>query len=104
MMGIKLSHKLDNLGFFPALGTTERPGMTDERLVGHGTPYTYERNNGVLAVYDQHGRPWVALDGRDDEKRTGLRELSSEFELQIGAYVPHSNDGGQFLGHTLPSL
>jgi hypothetical protein len=103
-MGEKLSHKLLDLGFFSALGTAERRGMTDERLVGRDQPFRIDSNNGVLVVYDEEGRPWVALDSRDDEKRAGLRELNSEFELQIGAYVPHSNDGGQFLRHTLPSL
>ncbi|MCL4406301.1 MAG: hypothetical protein M1586_02890 [Patescibacteria group bacterium] len=94
-MKTKLSHVLLDLGFFSALGTSEHPAMTPKEIyVKRGEPNTIDRNNGLIAVYDEVGRPWILHNSRfTDEVEDKLRE----YPLKPGAYVPHSNDCGQYV-------
>ena len=92
----KLSHTLLDLGFFSALGTTERIGG-EETLVERRAPNAWDYNNGALVVYDEAGRPWI-LPGEKFNDDT--RDAIGKFGLKRGAYVPHSNDGGGFI-HTV---
>ena len=109
----KLSHKLLDLGFFSALGTSEHPGGRDEELhVRRGRPNTQDSNNGVTVVYDEDGRPWIrSIDSAAEEfqrDRVGYRgtlaSLFLEHDLHQGAYVPHSNDGSHFVREVIPTL
>jgi hypothetical protein len=120
MMGVitKLSPELIDLGFFSVLGTSEHLGNRDEEsYVKHGEAYTYDYNNGVTVVYDEEGRPWIIpencyrkhwknlreeIDYSETAKEFG--ELRFMYNLQHGAYVPHSNDGGRFVQEVIPSL
>lgn len=100
----KLSHILLDMGFFSALGTTEW-AAGEKKLVLRGTPKTWDANNGVIVVYDDDGRPWISAN-----LEVGIVTLAvdkyrvGQFNLQRGAYVPHSNDGGQFIHYLLPAL
>ncbi len=103
----KLSHKLLDSGFFSALGTLQVRcvGMKqrDEELrVGRGTPYTWDWNNGVIAIYDEDGRPWINV--RNVQTNDMAQKLACSHGLQRGAYVPHSNDGGHFVRRIIPDL
>ena len=102
----QLSHKLIDLGFFWALGTSERPGMTEQaNHVLRGIPFTYDMNNGVTVVYDEKGRPWIRTWGEDSKIATMFfEEVVSTHSLERGAYVPHSNDGGWFVREIIPIL
>ena len=106
-MSIRLSHKLIDLGFFSALGTSEHAGVTGKEVhVKRGNPYTYDSNNGVTVVYDEDGRPWIIQSnlGFSQIVAESLQNAVEELELKRGAYVPHSNDGGQFVRVVIPSL
>ncbi len=103
-MGSKLSHVLIDVGFFSALGTSEYPGMSEVVYVRRGSPNTYDSNNGVMAVYDEDGRPWIARNNFDEKLAEGLRHMFELRDLKRGAYVPHSNDGGHFVCEILPNL
>ena len=106
----ELSVSLLYWGFLPVLGAMENKGGK-QSLITRGHPFTYDRNMGVLAVYDEDGRPWI-------RKYETLRisfgnRLGNAFEdkllpkfsrLKQGAYVPHSNDGGFFFEETWPKL
>ena len=103
----KLSHKLLDSGFFSALGTLQVRcvGMTqrDEELrVQRGTPNTWDFNNGVIAVYDESGCPWISV--RNTHTNGEVNKLARSYGLQRGAYVPHSNDGGHFVRRIIPDL
>jgi hypothetical protein len=102
MMDTKLSAVLLDGGFFPVLGTTERMGMDDNVPVRQGTPFTWDANNGIMVIYDERGWPWITL-----WRLVGVTvgRLEKDFNLQRGAFVPHSNDSGCFI-HTvvLPAL
>ncbi|MBI2050854.1 MAG: hypothetical protein HYT31_03530 [Parcubacteria group bacterium] len=102
----KLSHRLLDLGLFCALGTSEHPGHSEEEQhVKHGTPNTFDCNNGVVVIYDEEGRPWIkSVRDVTDEVRRALWTLNYTFNVQHGAYVPHSNDGGHFVRTVLPTL
>jgi hypothetical protein len=104
-MGIEsLSFKLLRLGFFWVLGTFESSGL----MVGHGNyvvrgePLTWDRNNGVVVVYDEERRPWIIR--RSDEVDVIIETLIRDFQLSRGAYVPHSNDGGTFIINVVSRL
>ncbi len=105
-MGSKISYKLNDLGFFSALGTSEHSGMTRQAVhVMHGTPHTYDMNNGVTVVYDEEGRPWIRRWGDNDGVTARLFEgVIHTYSLERGAYVPHSNDGGWFVRKVIPNL
>lgn len=98
-MGSKLSHKLLDIGFFSALGTSE-----EEVHVGRRTPNTYDSNNGVTVVYDEEGRPWIVRNDHLDGVMEKFQIVIAEHSLKRGAYVPHSNDGGYFVHEVLPKL
>ena len=112
-MEFKLSHKLLDLGFFSALGTSEHPGMRKEGVpVKRGRPNTYDSNNGVMVVYDEDGRPWIKS---NDLQAKGFKidsqgyhgtfaDMIQKHDLQRGAIVPHSNDGGYFVQKVIPTL
>jgi hypothetical protein len=94
----KLSHVVLDIGFFCALGTKERCHKTsdevNERCVQRKTPNTWSSNNGVMVVYDEVGRPWIMDHSQVTEE---VQEKLRSFSLTQGAYVPHSNDGGNFV-------
>jgi hypothetical protein len=95
MMGNKLSHVLLDMGFFSALGTSEHPGLCEEEChVKCGAPNRICNNNGVTVIYDEVGRPWIIHNSRITKE---VRAALVEFELEHGAYVPHSNDMGRFV-------
>lgn len=101
-----LSQRLLALGFFSAFGTTERRrDMHDERqLVKPGTPFTFDKNQGMTVVYDEKGRPWIMPTKQALQIVDELQKLRDESPLVLGAYVPHSNDGGEFRCSVLPTL
>lgn len=79
-----------DLGFIPVLGT--RDGLY-EGQVKRGKPLHWDANNGVIAVYDRDGSPWIIkAEQLTDEQ---LADLIKQLELRYGAFVPHSN-GGHF--------
>ena len=115
----KLSHALLDAGFFSALGTCENLvdllGGPDPHIVGRGTPFTWDANNGVTVIYDEEGRPWIKQSRQISEEDKRLlsgqpmtRAMTggamTRVALVTGAYVPHSNDGGRFVCRVLPSL
>lgn len=101
-MDTKLSTILLESGFFPVLQTVDRMGLLgDNPVVGTGTPYTWDANNGVAVVYDERGWPWIILWNRDEI----IAKVQKDFpDLCRGAWVPHSNDGGLFVRAILPPL
>lgn len=106
-MGTNLiASKLLDLGFFCAFGTTETVASS-LILVNRGQPLTTSRNNGVLVVYDEDGRPWIMRVSKfTNGKDLALFGFAHENHLTFkpGAYVPHSNDGGHFVLEILPTL
>lgn len=102
----KLSHQLLDLGFFCALGTSEHPGhCQEERHVKRDRPFAYDTNNGVVVVYDEDGRPWIAHSGDlCTTEDLFMEQVVVRHSLRRGAYVPHSNDGGHFVRSILPTL
>jgi hypothetical protein len=103
-MGSKrvLSQVLLEMGFFCALGTTEDP-HGDQTVVGYSMANTCDRNNGVVVIYDETGRPWI-MPTSHNGLVVAVTSLIVEFSLRKGAYVPHSNDGGYFVYNVLPYL
>lgn len=100
----KLSHILLDMGFFSALGTTEWVGG-EKKLVLRGTPKTWDINNGVIVVYDENGSPWISPNREVGNVTLAVNKYRvGQFDLQRGAYVPHSNDGGNFVIEVLPAL
>lgn len=102
----KLSHELIDLGFFSALGTTEHNGPRgQEIIVKRGMANTWDINNGVLAIYDEVGRPWIGYGANIllNEGQQVRIVLQMQFTAR-GAHVPHSNDGGYFVREVLPTL
>lgn len=106
----KLSHTLLDLGFFCALGTTERASLERGGIVHRGTPFTLDHNNGVTVIHDEDGRPWIIRNDQlvEDEQASELgkrfKEMCNQFPIKRGACVPHSNDGGHFIRTVLPTL
>jgi hypothetical protein len=99
-MGSKLSHELMDLGFFSALGTIDCGEHVKRRQ-----PFMYDSNNGVQAVYDEEGRPWIKSSRlMSNQDQIQLGELIRTFNIKHGANVPHSNDGGNFMRNILPTL
>ncbi len=105
---VKLSHRLLDMGFFSALGTSEHPGMEPKEVhVKRGTPNTHDSNNGVTVVYDEIGRPWITVHrwtAQRDFEDWSLYSLITTYGIKHGAYVPHSNDGGNFVHRILAPL
>jgi hypothetical protein len=100
----KLAHALLDLGFFSALGTSENTvGVGPLEFVRRGPPNTVASKNGIAVVYDEEGRPWII----DTHLFTVdmISKLDSQFHLKHEeVYVPHAEDGGDFLFRVLPSL
>ena len=97
----KLSLTLLDLGFFSALGTSEYSVTHEKNYVKRGTANTYDSNNGVMVIYDEEGRPWICSTGYLTDR--DMDELHGH-SLKRGAWVPHSNDGGEFVREILPKL
>lgn len=96
---IKFEEFLRVSGFKRVLGRVEEfPG--GKATVNAGTPMTYEINNGVMAVYDESGAPWI----RYYTPQIDRQALLSSYPVRRGAYVPFSNDGGHFVQNVLPTL
>lgn len=91
--------RLIDLGFFSALGTLENKGGGIRMFVIKGKPLTWDKNNGITVVYDEKGWPWIGA-GLEPP----LKGENYQYDLTRGAYVPHSNDGGQFVQEVLPIL
>lgn len=97
--------------FYPVFGTREEKCGKLE-LVRLGTPYTYDMNMGVICVYDEKGWPWVIkhrmlgmyVSAKGRFGNAFEDAFLEKFDLKRGAYVPHSNDGGRFLGELIPGL
>jgi hypothetical protein len=100
---MKLSHALLDTGFFCALGTTESHGG-GVSFVRRGEAKTWDSNNGILVVYDEAGRPWITTHSKLNKLDGDVEELVRLHDLNRGAPVPHSNDGGYFVRHVLPTL
>jgi len=100
----RLSHLLINMGFVPVIGTTERGGDGSSCVVGTEDRKTWDKNNGVIAVYDERGIPWL-ISARELPMSMDLFSNKMRVaQVKRGAYVPHSNDGGRFIHETLPQL
>ncbi len=97
-----LIQQLLALGFIPAINTSEAGFHGRLTSVREGIPNRFGRNNGVVAVYDEQGRPWVALASTIDEEE--LERFLAEYNFPNGVYVPHSNDGGAFIRGRMPSV
>lgn len=93
--------KLLDLNFLPVAGVQETDGSGNPTMIPHGAPYRWDENNGVFAVYDHRGVPWV-IAARNISGDT-LRDLASTENLRRGAYVPFSNDGGNFVAGKFPT-
>jgi len=105
----KLSHKLLELGFFSALGTSEHPGLATGVAVRachvrRKKPNTWDSNNGVTVVYDELGRPWIIRRENTFKIVDFGAMIIHAYNLERGAYVPHSNDGGWFITEVIPGL
>ena len=99
-MSSTLSQTLLKHNFFSALGTTER--IVDRpQIVRRGKPFTYDSRNGTTVIYDEDGRPWIAL---NDVDLASLLADFREFPLASGAYVPHASDEGFFIREVLQTL
>ena len=96
-MGSTLSHDLLDAGFLSVYGTTEKVGRVGGR-VHRGESFTWDQNNGISVVYDEEGRPWIKRGSID---LTGRLNNYGGGRLIRGAYVPHSNDGGEFVRQML---
>lgn len=99
-MSEQISQQLLALGMFSALGTIER--VHSAPIVRRREPLTYDANNSTVVVYDEQGRPWIC------SGRSAIAEkvfnLALERGCKRGAYVPHSNDGGEFVREVMPEL
>ncbi len=92
-MGSILSQVLLAHKFMPVQGTTEKVGV-EKKTVSKGAPFTWDTNNGVSVVYDENGHPWIV------RGEFNPRRLYMSYKVDLltrGAYVPHSNDGGQYI-------
>jgi hypothetical protein len=106
---LPLSQRLRAHGLFCALGSTE---THNNKVVGRGEPYSWDRNNGIIVIHDEDGWPWVQFQSciRPGLYRINhypsveIELLCGSHKLKRGGYVPHSNDGGQFIGSVLPEL
>lgn len=99
----KLSHTLIDNDFFSALGTMEISHLTRKpAMVSRGVEFRFDKNNGVIVVYDEAARPWIRHTSKDALEI--VEKLRKEFDLIQGIYVPHSNDGGHFIRIVVPIL
>ena len=104
----QLATFLIDKGFFPALGTMELY-RGEHKLVRRGAPLTQGRDQGIIALYDTRGWPWLIIARKLSmrewlELNDGIYVGSDLVHFQQGAYVPHSNDKGEFMRITLPDL
>ena len=85
------NERLSSLDFRMVLGMTETVGGgANPSIIGKGKPLTWDANNGVTVIYDENGSPWV---------HRGTLIIS---DLQRGAHVPFSNDGGSGIRQLFP--
>jgi hypothetical protein len=99
---MKLSEELSELGFFPVRGTLEKVGG-ENRVAREGKPRTYGVKNGILAVYDENGLPWIIEDGAVSAINN-FKSMLRRHLLTEGAHVPHAEDGGEFLRTIFPKI
>lgn len=75
-----------------------------------GTPFSFEFNNGMAAIYDEQGHAWV-IPCRLFTDAVAIALFRSKYHsrweyqgerLKKGAYVPHSNDGGAWAKENFP--
>jgi len=90
-----LMQKLLDLNFLPVAGVQETDGSGNPAMIPHGAPHRWDENNGVLAIYDDRGVPWVIA--AEKIPAATRRQIVTDWRLQSGAYVPFSNDGGAFV-------
>ena len=81
--------------FVLVTGTTERKGLRGNETVEKGRKDSrgkYSHNNGVLVAVDQDCDVHI---GRDTSENVAVLEA---LNFEPGSfYVPHSNDGGEYL-------
>lgn len=86
--------------FIPAEAEYDEAG-TD--LVAPAYAGHYDYNNGVWAAYDEGGNPFVCFSF--ELKRHGVENVGAVLRdagFVVGAYVPHSNDGGAWAAQKWP--
>lgn len=83
---MRLSSVLAEKEFLNVLGWTESRPSGERYEVKPGTPYTFGENNGVVAVYDEEGVPWITRD-----EKFNLRDFVGFSLRETGAKVPFSN-------------
>jgi hypothetical protein len=75
-----------------------------------GTPFTFDFNNGIAAIYDEKGHVWV-LPERLFTDALAIMLFRSRYHsrweyhgnaMKRGCYVPHSNDGGAWAKEKFP--
>ena len=91
--GHDLSEALQAAGFKNVMGWAET-ARGQHFVINRGVPFTWDSNNGVTAVYDEVGDPWV--------RRGSTRTEDMPHDLQRGAHVPMSNDGGNAIQSLFP--
>ena len=89
-----LTAKLLDLNFLPVLNIEENSGFGDPIQVLSGKPSHFDINNGIMAVYDNAGAPWII--SLSKISRENIAGLVDHFHLIRGAYVPFSNDRHYF--------
>lgn len=97
-----LTMKLLSLNFLPVANVQETDGFGDPSTIPNGTPNRFDINNGIMAIYDHRGSPWII--SLSKISREAIADLVEGFNLIRGAYVPFSNDRFYITGDKLPSL
>ena len=91
-----LSARLMREGFCPVAPSQENDGgVVKEVRTNPVFARSWGYNNGITAVWDEQGSPWLIW-GRFDVSSLGLTQEDG------GAEVPHSNDMGEWLNRKLP--
>ncbi len=97
---LTLSKQLEDLGFFNALGTHETSG----RRVQKDTSCSIGYRNGVLVIYDENGEPWIMTNHHPRFREAEQAHYCRRLDSWNAVWVPHTNDGGQFVNEVLPTL
>ncbi len=92
-----LSELLREAGYRNVVGTIEKNGF-ERHQVEKGAPYTWDANNGVRVVHDEVGDPWIKQSAKGwPTLGKSAYPCVQERMLKRGAYVPHSNDSGEYV-------
>lgn len=97
-----LTRKLLALNFLPVLNVDENGGFGDPVKIVSGAANRFDINNGIMAIYDHHGSPWIISLSKISHEH--IAELVDRFHLIRGAYVPFSNDRHYLAEDKQPSL